>query len=156
MQIRDVDRGGLLTFHGSGQIVVYFVLRVSDFFSGVKDLVKRTEEVMLEFLSKCGVQARTHPEYPGIWVKEKKMASIGFRVTQDVTTHGICMNLCNDLSVYKYFEPCGLPGNVMTNLEEVLNRKIEREEFERLSLELGEAFVDSTQKFGFDSSLLGA
>jgi len=141
--IRDVDRGGLLTFHGPGQIIVYFVLRVHDYFLGVRELVSFLEEVLITCLKEYGIAAKKHAEFPGVWVGDHKLASIGLRVTAGVTTHGISLNVNNDLSIYKYFEPCGLSGEVMTNMETVLGKPISRDAYETITKQLSSCFIDS-------------
>ncbi|EKD50573.1 MAG: lipoate-protein ligase B [uncultured bacterium] len=79
------------------------------------------------------MNVHTREGHPGIWVGEKKIASIGLRIKNGVSLHGISLNICNDLSVYDYFDPCGMAGKVMTNLEQVWGRGIEKQEFEHLS-----------------------
>lgn len=119
IQIRQTDRGGLLTYHGPGQIVVYFVLRLEDYFTGIGALVRTLEDVLMEFLSRRGVSANVDPSHPGIWTGGKKIASLGLRVERGVTKHGIALNVNNDLGVYALFDPCGLSGNAMTTLDAV-------------------------------------
>lgn len=124
VQLRDADRGGQLTFHGPGQIVVYFVIRVNDHFAGVSQMVHALEDALLAFLKQQGITAHTDPDHPGVWVGDQKIASIGLRVSQGVTRHGISLNISNNLAVFKYFSPCGLSGESMTNLEKLLGKAI--------------------------------
>jgi lipoate-protein ligase B len=144
--IRDVDRGGLLTFHGPGQIIVYFVLRVHDYFQGVRELVSYLEEVLIAVLADHNIVAHKHSEFPGVWVGDHKLASIGLRVTAGVTTHGISLNVNNDLSIYNYFEPCGLSGEVMTNMETVLGNSLSRDMYDALAQQLGQKFAQGLQE----------
>lgn len=117
IQIRQADRGGLLTSHAPGQIVAYFVLNLEDYFSGIGSLVQALEGVLLGFLARHGVTGRVDPDHPGIWVGHSKIASLGLRVEQGVTKHGISLNVSNDLDIYGLFDPCGLSGNTMTTME---------------------------------------
>lgn len=134
--IEQTDRGGLLTYHGPGQIVIYFIFRVEDYFSGVSEMVKGIEEVLFDFLKNHGVKARIQEGHPGVWVKDKKIVSIGLRVSQGVTRHGIAFNIANDLSVYDLFDPCGLSGAVMTSLAQILKKPFSEDEVWRIGEEL--------------------
>lgn len=138
--IREADRGGLLTYHGPGQIVVYFIVRFADHFASVTHMVERIESVLIAFLKKQDVQAKTIPGHPGIWVGDKKIASIGLRVSKGVTTHGIALNIKNDLDVYRFFDPCGLPGATMTNLEQLLGLYCDEAKLKELSRDLALLF----------------
>lgn len=139
IQIRQADRGGLLTYHGPGQIVAYFVLRLEDYFTGIGALVQTLEGVLVEFLSRHGVVANTDPAHPGIWVGGKKIASLGLRVERGVTKHGISLNVNNDLRVYDLFDPCGLSGNTMTTLDEAIGARRDAP-LGKLAAELAEGF----------------
>jgi lipoate-protein ligase B len=145
IQVREADRGGLLTYHGPGQIVVYFVVRFADCFTSITDMVRSIEATLQKFLLKHGIETRIDPEHPGIWVGDKKIASIGLRVSQGVTKHGIALNICNDMSVYKLFDPCGMTGNTMTNLEEVLGAKIKKDSLLSMQEQLAEVFCQELQ-----------
>lgn len=120
IQIVEADRGGLLTYHGPGQLVVYFILRLSDYFKGISELVHFIEESLLQTVAAFGVQARVDPEHPGLWVGDKKIGSLGLRVSDGVTRHGLSLNLKTDLSVYQLFDPCGMTGQVMKNLSDLI------------------------------------
>lgn len=130
IQIREADRGGLLTYHGPGQLVVYFVIRLKDHFNGISLMVHALEEVIQEFLQQFDLSGRTDQVHPGIWVEDKKIASIGLRVAEGVTRHGISINIRNDLAAYQYFDPCGLTGSTMSALDNVLERTISDDEFQ--------------------------
>jgi len=124
--IREADRGGLLTYHGPGQIVVYFIVKFSDYVNGISDFVNLVENALLDALLDYGVPSEIKKDYPGVWVGDKKIASIGLRVSEGITRHGISLNISNDLDIYNYFNPCGLGGNIMTNLQKITgNTKLE-------------------------------
>lgn len=141
VQIRNADRGGELTYHGPGQIVVYFILHLQTYAKGIADFVKILELALIDFLQAQGVTARIEADHPGIWVGEKKLASLGLRVSAGITKHGIALNVRNDLSVYQWFAPCGLSGETMTNLEMCLGQKIASESYENLFTKLANTFV---------------
>lgn len=140
--ICQTDRGGLLTYHAPGQIVVYFILRLTDSFHGISELVAALEVGIQKFLSDLGVQSQIKKDHPGIWVGERKVASLGLRVADGVTKHGIALNVSNDMSAYALFDPCGLAGNTMTSLEEILTRKISDEEKEEWKKKLALIFCN--------------
>jgi len=107
VQIRNADRGGELTYHGPGQIVVYFILDLNRYAKGIAEFVKILELALIDFLKERDVVARIQSDHPGIWVEEKKIASLGLRVSGGITKHGIALNVRNDLGVYQWFHPCG-------------------------------------------------
>lgn len=115
--VRNADRGGLLTYHGPGQIVVYLLLRLTQPFKGVADIIKEIEKGLGIFLGKEGYVAQTIEGHPGGWIGGRKVASIGLRIAGGVTSHGLSLNVHNDLSVYDLFDPCGLSGQTMTSLQ---------------------------------------
>jgi lipoate-protein ligase B len=136
IQIRQADRGGLLTYHGPGQIVVYFILRLDEYFDGISTMVALIESTLKDFFSTQRVVAETVADHPGIWVQGRKIASLGLRVASGVTKHGISVNFSNDLSAYSLFDPCGLSGTTMTNLENVTGRKLTLKDLRQLEWSL--------------------
>jgi lipoate-protein ligase B len=115
--VRNADRGGLLTYHGPGQIVVYVLLRLTQHFKGVADITKEIEKGLGIFLRKEGYVVQEIEGHPGGWIDGRKVASIGLRIAGGVTSHGLSLNVHNDLSVYDLFDPCGLSGQTMTSLQ---------------------------------------
>lgn len=148
IQVRDADRGGLLTFHGPGQIVIYFIIKFEEYFNGISAMVSGIEKVMQNFLKRFDVPTYLDKDHPGIWVDGKKIVSIGLRVSKGVTTHGLAFNVASDLDVYRYFNPCGLSGEVMTNMEKVLARKLTPATIKEMEHVLAEDFAHS---FSMDS-----
>lgn len=138
IDIENADRGGELTYHGPGQIVVYFILKFEDHFPGVQAMVKKIESLLMAFLKQYNIETHLDPDNPGIWVRDKKIASIGLRVEKGVTRHGISLNINNDLKVYDLFNPCGMSGQVMTNLSTVLNRAIDDAGLKDITKNLGQ------------------
>jgi lipoyl(octanoyl) transferase len=112
----DVDRGGKITWHGPGQLVGYPIVGVDD----VVAYVRQLEQAIVAALAKEGVTARGRPEdgpdYTGVWVQERKIASIGVHVTRGVTTHGYAVNVQNDLQPFEWIVPCGIENVRMTSL----------------------------------------
>jgi len=116
IDVVDVDRGGRVTYHGPGQLVGYPIMRTSD----VIAFVRTMERAIVAALAEEGVAAalRTDegPDYTGVWVGERKIASIGVHVSRGVTTHGFAVNVQNDLQPFEWVVACGLPDVRMTSL----------------------------------------
>jgi lipoyl(octanoyl) transferase len=117
IEIVDVNRGGRITYHGPGQLVGYPIVAVDD----VVEYVRTLERALVAALEQEGVNARARveegPDYTGVWVQERKIASIGVHVARGVTTHGFAVNVDNDLEPFSWVVACGLDGVSMTSLE---------------------------------------
>jgi lipoyl(octanoyl) transferase len=116
IDIVHTDRGGKVTYHGPGQLVGYPIVRVD----GVAEYVRLLERALVAALAEEGVEARARPEdgpdYTGVWVGERKIASIGVHLRRGVATHGFALNVENDLQPFGWIVPCGLDGVQMTSL----------------------------------------
>jgi lipoyl(octanoyl) transferase len=116
IDIVETDRGGKVTYHGPGQLVGYPIVGVSD----VVEYVRTLERALVSALSEEGITARARdaegPDYTGVWVSERKIASIGVHVARGVTTHGFALNVENDLQPFSWIVPCGLDGVQMTSV----------------------------------------
>jgi lipoate-protein ligase B len=116
IEIVEVNRGGKVTYHGPGQLVGYPIVGVDD----VVEYVRTLERGLVEALGRQGITARARPEdgpdYTGVWVQERKIASIGVHVARGVTTHGFAVNVDNDLAPFSWVVACGLPGVTMTSI----------------------------------------
>src|SRR5256714_4468129 len=116
IDVVETDRGGRVTYHGPGQLVGYPIVRVDD----VVEYVRTLERALVAGLGEEGIAARARPEdgpdYTGVWVDERKIASIGVHVARGVTTHGFAVNVENDLQPFSWVVPCGLDGVRMTSL----------------------------------------
>jgi lipoyl(octanoyl) transferase len=116
IDIVETDRGGKVTYHGPGQLVGYPIVRIDDVLAYVRTL----ERALVAALGEEGVAARARsedgPDYTGVWVGERKIASIGVHVARGVTTHGFAVNVENDLQPFQWIVPCGLEGVQMTSL----------------------------------------
>jgi len=118
MDVVETDRGGRVTYHGPGQLVGYPIMRVDDVLVHVRTL----ERAVIAALAEAGISARARTEdgadYTGVWVGERKIASIGVHVARGVSTHGFAVNVENDLQPFQWIVPCGLDGVQMTSLVE--------------------------------------
>ncbi|MHC4155946.1 MAG: lipoyl(octanoyl) transferase LipB [Planctomycetota bacterium] len=118
-----VRRGGGTTVHNPGQLVVYPILYLPHFGLGVSEYVRELEAVGAELLSRLGVQARRRSGLPGLWVDNRKIASVGVRVSKQVTYHGMAINIRNDLTVFDLLIPCGLDDVEMTSVLKETGRR---------------------------------
>jgi lipoyl(octanoyl) transferase len=111
-----VDRGGKVTYHGPGQLVGYPIMRIGD----VMGYVRAMERAMIAALADEGIAARSREDegrdYTGVWVQDRKIASIGVHVSRGVTTHGFAVNADNDLQPFEWVVACGLPEVRMTSI----------------------------------------
>lgn len=113
-----VDRGGQVTYHGPGQLVAYLLLDVRRLGFGVRELVTRIEHSLIELLASYGVTAAAKPEAPGVYVDGAKIASLGLRIRNGCSFHGLALNVDMDLDPFKRINPCGYAGLAMTQLRE--------------------------------------
>jgi len=104
----ETERGGNITYHGPGQLVVYPIINLKRAGFGVADYVDRLEEVMLRTAADWGVQAERNPKNRGVWIKNNKLGSIGIAVKRDIALHGLALNVVTDLTPFEWINPCGL------------------------------------------------
>jgi lipoyl(octanoyl) transferase len=116
IDIVETNRGGKVTYHGPGQLVGYPIIGVED----VLGYVRTLEQGLVAALADEDITARARPQdgpdYTGVWVDDRKIASIGVHVARGVTTHGFAVNVENDLQPFSFIVPCGLDGVAMTSL----------------------------------------
>jgi lipoyl(octanoyl) transferase len=127
IEIHHVNRGGSVTYHGPGQLVVYPILRLTDHVSGVRAYVEQLEEAVIQCLRQNGIAGHRKEKAPGVWVtvpREAKIASIGIRLDRSVTIHGIALNVDMDLSPFRRITPCGLQGCHATSMAEVVGQPV--------------------------------
>ena len=110
------DRGGQVTYHGPGQLVVYFMLDLQRLGYGIRSLVTRLETAIVETLAGYAISAYPRRDAPGVYVDGKKIASLGLRVRNGCCYHGIAINVSMDLSPFARINPCGYAGLEMTQL----------------------------------------
>ncbi len=124
------NRGGDITFHGPGQLVVYPIFDLTKRKKDLRYYLNKLEEVIIEFLKDFGCFAGTKDGFTGVWFKERKIASIGIGVKKWVSFHGLAVNVNTDLGLFSLIKPCGL--NVkMTSLSQILNHKVNMETVKR-------------------------
>jgi lipoyl(octanoyl) transferase len=116
IDVADTDRGGKLTYHGPGQLVGYPIMAIDD----IGRYLRTMEDAIVAALDEQGVIARSRAsegiDYTGVWVRERKIASIGVHVSRGITTHGFAVNVENDLEPFSWIVACGLPDVQMTSI----------------------------------------
>ena len=118
------NRGGDVTYHGPGQIVVYPIVNLKELKIGVKSYVKNIEQVIVKALDHYKIDSDILMEETGVWTQGKKIASIGINVSKGITMHGLSINVNTDLSFFKDIISCGIPNVKMTSIEKELGKKI--------------------------------
>jgi lipoyl(octanoyl) transferase len=114
-----IDRGGQVTYHGPGQLVAYALLDLRRAGYGVKELVRRLEQSVIDLLAGYRVAAARRAGMPGVYVGGAKIAAIGLRVSRGCTYHGISLNVDADLAAFARINPCGYPGLAATRLADL-------------------------------------
>ena len=112
----DSDRGGQITYHGPGQLLVYVMLDLKRLNIGVRKIVTALEQSMIETLMQYGIKAYARPEAPGVYIQQKKIGSVGLRVRKGCCYHGLSLNNNMDLTPFNGINPCGYPGLEVTQL----------------------------------------
>ena len=118
MKVVDSDRGGQITYHGPGQLVVYLLLDLRRRQLGVRSFVSLLETVIIDALGQHGLEAGRRPEAPGVYVGGAKIAALGLRVRSGCCYHGISLNIDLDLTPFSWIDPCGYAGLAVTSVVE--------------------------------------
>jgi lipoate-protein ligase B len=116
LEVVPVERGGEATYHGPGQLVAYPILLLPEDRRDLHRYLRDLEEVVIRVLAEVEVEGRREPGLTGVWVGERKIASIGVAVRRWVTWHGLALNLTTELDAFRSFRPCGLDPEVMTRV----------------------------------------
>lgn len=116
IDVVDVRRGGGTTAHNPGQLVFYPILNLQKTSLGINEYIRELEAIGAELLEQLDVRSTRRKGAPGLWIGEKKIASIGVRVSRSITYHGMAINIHNDLSIFDFIVPCGLDNVKMTSV----------------------------------------
>jgi len=122
-----VERGGDVTYHGPGQMVVYPILDLREYGYRLIRYIGQLEEVILRVLKDFGIEGRKDPLNRGVWVDGEKIASVGVAIKRWVSFHGFSLNYETNLKYFELINPCGLEGKKMTTMAKILGTKISRE-----------------------------
>lgn len=115
------DRGGEVTYHGPGQLVIYFLLDFKKLNMGPKTLVETLQKFVQSILDEFDIESSLIAGAPGVYVDDKKIASIGLRISNGKTYHGISMNIDMDLEPFSFINPCGYEGLKVVQLKDYVN-----------------------------------
>ena len=129
------DRGGEVTYHGPGQLVIYFMIDIKRNELGPKSLVKTLQEFTKSLLANYSIESNFIEGAPGVYVDGKKIASIGLRISKGKTYHGISINVDMDLTPFSYINPCGYAGLEVTQIKD-FKKDITIKDVERLAIKL--------------------
>jgi lipoyl(octanoyl) transferase len=113
------DRGGQVTYHGPGQLLVYALIDLRRAGLGVRDLVTALEQSVIQYTAALGITAAARREAPGVYVAGRKLASVGIRIRRGASFHGLALNVNMDLEPFQRINPCGFAGLAMTQLRDL-------------------------------------
>ncbi|MFA5554148.1 MAG: lipoyl(octanoyl) transferase LipB [Phycisphaerae bacterium] len=134
-------RGGGVTAHNEGQILFYPILNLKERGLGITEYIRELEQIGITLLHEFGIASELRKGFPGLWIKDRKIASIGVRVAKFVTYHGMAINIRNDLSIFDYIVPCGIENIKMTSVFKETGAKISMVSVRKsLSILLGRYF----------------
>ncbi|MFQ6008739.1 MAG: lipoyl(octanoyl) transferase LipB [Candidatus Zixiibacteriota bacterium] len=126
-----VERGGDVTYHGPGQLVVYFIFNLTPRGRDVHRFMADIRKGIIDALKEIGIDSEPGREHTGVWVGQRKIASIGVAIKHWITFHGAAINLNTRLSDFKKINPCGLQAEVMTSAKQILGRSVSVKKFSR-------------------------
>lgn len=124
IQLQPVERGGNITYHGPGQLVVYPVMHIKAARIGVADYVAALETAMVRTAAKWGIDADGDPGNRGTWVRGRKLGSIGITIRRGIAFHGLALNVNNDMQPFGWINPCGLKNCTMTSIAREVGRPV--------------------------------
>jgi len=128
ISVYEIGRGGKVTYHGPGQLVGYPILNLANYGKDLHLYLRNLEEVIIATLKKFGILATRKKGLTGVWVNDKKIASIGIQVKNWISMHGFALNVSCDLGYFELIQPCGMESKIMSSLEVILKEKIELED----------------------------
>src|SRR5690606_6881098 len=118
------ERGGQITAHEPGQLVLYPILPLAQWGISARRYVNTLEQAVIQLLADYGVEARRDTEHPGVWVEANKICALGIRIKQRVSMHGLALNVTNALDIFSSIVPCGIHGRGVTSLNHVVGKTV--------------------------------
>lgn len=147
-----IERGGDVTYHGPGQLVVYFIFNLARRGKDLHRFMANIQSGIIQTLADYKISAAPGDEHTGVWVGEKKIASVGVAVKRWITFHGAAINLNTNLDDFKQIQPCGLKPEVMTSIEQLTGRKVQLGTFgKRLVRHYGDLFATGFSPIDLES-----
>lgn len=139
-----IDRGGSVTVHEPGQIVIYPIININTYKHTVRSFVNALEQAMIDICAQYYVHAGRDEINPGVWIEKNKVGAVGIRVLHKVTKHGLAFNVTNNLDTFSYIVPCGLRGRGVTNLFSLQNSTQDEAKF---LAEVEKKLVENVKKY---------
>ena len=130
IEVIEISRGGSVTCHAPGQLVVYLHLHLRELNLGLKRYFRELEQWVIDFLALRGLQASTRKGMTGVWVENQKICAMGVAAKKYVSYHGLAINLNTDLGIYRHVIPCGLENRRVTSLRQLTGTPVSREQCE--------------------------
>lgn len=118
--VQKIDRGGQVTYHGPGQLMIYTLIDTKRRKFGIRQLVDAIEQSIINMLSSYSIEAKAKPGAPGVYVNDEKIAALGLRIKKGCSYHGLSLNIDMDLTPFTYINPCGYPDLKVTQLKDLL------------------------------------
>lgn len=125
LPVYHVERGGYATYHGPGQLVGYPIVSLQENDLDVHGYVRNLEELLIRAVSDFKIAAERREGYPGVWVSNRKLASIGIALNRWTTYHGFALNVNTDLSFFESIQPCGMDSSVMTSMKQLAGKEFD-------------------------------
>jgi len=122
-----IDRGGDITYHGPGQLVVYPIIDLKDRGKDIHRYIHYLEEVVIRTLASLSIEAQRDEKHVGVWVGDEKIAAIGVRIKNWITMHGLALNVNPDLEYFSFINPCGILDKGVTSITGLLSREVPME-----------------------------
>jgi len=149
IDIVEIRRGGGATAHNPGQIVFYPILNLQELRLDINEYIRTLEQIGIELLEPFGVEAERRKGFPGLWVENRKIASIGVRVSRQITHHGMAINIRNDLDIFDSIVPCGLENIEMTSVFNEISKEYSMQEAKNYLSQLLVRHFGSESNMGF-------
>ncbi len=147
----EVSRGGDVSYHGPGQLVVSAIMRLRDRVASIHEYLRLIEQVAINLVAEYGIQAERIPGASGVWTQDKKIAAVGIAISHGVTLHGLAVNVDPDLSHFELIRPCGLENTGVTSIAALTGSKPGLPDVrDRLLHEFGQVFESPVRASGVD------
>ena len=141
IEVVQVERGGDITYHGPGQVVIYVMWNIKRSRTSVTDLVSALEDIMIRTAASFGVEAQRNSLNRGVWVDNAKLGSIGIAIRKGISFHGLALNVRTNLTHFSWINPCGLQNVGMTTLEKELAKTVDLQAVRRAAAQHIEAVM---------------
>jgi lipoyl(octanoyl) transferase len=151
IDIEYVDRGGDITYHGPGQLVISPIIHLKDYSLSVHQYLRNLEETVIRLLQKHNIDGERMAGSSGVWVGSEKIAAVGIAIQHGITRHGISINICPDLSHFDYIIPCGIQDRGVTSLKKLGVTIEDLNQFKNdYLIEYNQIFDTTTHQIQFD------